>query len=113
MVVKCEQAVRAAYAAHSDLLVTTEATMTLPLPNPANDGLGAGSAASALNLVGGPDFDSDTVGRVATESGPKLEAQVLAPLEQWITRHHQLVVRCCVPCMSVPVQMTCGFVLAE
>lgn len=115
MVVKCEQAVRAAYAAHSDLLTITEATMTLPRPNPANDSLGAGSAASALDLVGGPDFEADTIGRVTTESGPKLEAQVLAPLEQWITRHHQLVVRCCVPLllMSVPVQMTCGFVLAE
>ncbi|KAI3432281.1 hypothetical protein D9Q98_003841 [Chlorella vulgaris] len=91
MVVKCEQAVRAAYAAHSDLLTITEATMTLPRPNPANDSLGAGSAASALDLVGGPDFEADTIGRVTTESGPKLEAQVLAPLEQWITRHHQLV----------------------
>ncbi|KAL4856538.1 hypothetical protein ACK3TF_003016 [Chlorella vulgaris] len=92
-VVKCEQAVHAAYAAHSDLLTVTEATMKLPLPNPANSSLGADSAASAPNLVGGPDFDADTVGRVKTESGLKLEAQVLAPLKQWLTRHHQLVAR--------------------
>ncbi|KAI3436754.1 hypothetical protein D9Q98_006166 [Chlorella vulgaris] len=91
---KCERAIRTAQGANAELLSTTKATMTLPLPNTYEDSnAGAGSATSSLNLVGGPHFKADTVGRVTNESGHKLETEVLAPLTRWQDVHLQLAAR--------------------
>ena len=91
---RCEKAIRAAHAANAELLATTKAVMSLPLPQTYDDSnAGAGGAASALHQVGGPGFKAEALSRVGNESGHKLETEVLAPLTRWQDVHLQLVVR--------------------
>jgi hypothetical protein len=91
---KCEKAIRTASAANAELLTTTKATMTMPLPQTYDESNGGlGSAAAALNLVGGPSFKADAVSRVGNDSGHKLETEVLAPLTRWQEVHLQLAAR--------------------
>jgi hypothetical protein len=96
---KCEKAIRTASAANAELLTTTKATMTMPLPQTYDESNGGlGSAAAALNLVGGPSFKADAVSRVGNDSGHKLETEVLAPLTRWQEVHLQLAVSALLLC---------------
>lgn len=44
----------------------------------------APNSGAGLTPIGGTDFSSEEIGKVAKETGKKLESEVLAPMERWM-----------------------------
>lgn len=82
---KCEKAISDLKGASESMLSTTKITMSAALPRVYDESAAvAGGSASSVETIGGPSFQSETVGRLSQTASAQIESQVLVPIKRWL-----------------------------
>lgn len=92
---RCEQDIQLIKEATEGLVNTTKIVMSAPLPRVYEDA-GNGKAQPVVpgnrppGLIGGVggDFNAEELSRVSKDTGKKLEAEVLLPMQRWATAYN-------------------------
>jgi len=82
---KCEKAIADMKTACESMLSTTKIAMAAQLPRLFEDTAGvSGSETKPVESIGGPGFQSETVGRLSQTASAQIESQVLVPIKRWL-----------------------------